>query len=75
MADWFAQMRRIFPDVTPGTVLTGIYIPEKETIFFDNQREIGRIRDPDFGRRFFDIWLGEGSSAPDLRKKLLGTHG
>lgn len=72
LADWHTQMSAIFPDVYEGTVLTGLFTPGGETVFFEGEREIGRIRDPEFGRSFFDIWLGEKTSAPDLRRKLLG---
>lgn len=75
LADWFAQMRRIFPDVSPGSVLTGVFTPGGETVFYDQTGEIGRIRDPEFGRYFFNIWLGDQTSAPGLRRKLLGTNG
>jgi len=75
LADWYAQMRKIFPDVGPGSVLTGIYTPGGETVFYDRNAEIGRVRDPQFGRYFFNIWLGEDTSVPQLRQKLLGTNG
>jgi hypothetical protein len=42
------------------------------TIFFRDGAEIGRISDPDFGRAFFNIWLSQRTSAPELRAQLLG---
>jgi hypothetical protein len=72
LADWHAQMVKIFPDVNENTSLTGVYTEKKETVFFDGNKEIGRIKDPQFGQYFFDIWLGEKTTAPDLRQKLLG---
>lgn len=72
LADWHAQMIKIFPDVKKNTALTGVYNDSKETIFFNDGEEIGRIQDPNFGTYFFDIWLGETTSAPGLRQKLLG---
>jgi len=68
---WHAQLAEIIPDVQDGTSLTGIYTPGQETIFFNQEREIGRISDPDFGPKFFGIWLSDKTSAPDIRKKLL----
>lgn len=73
LAAWHTQMRQIFPDVDDGVSLTGIRGPQGESIFFHGNQEIGRIKDPDFGRAFFGIWLDEKTSAPELRQKLLGA--
>lgn len=72
LADWHTQMRDIFPDVNEGNILTGVYANNGETIFYKDDNEIGRISDPEFGLQFFNIWLSEKTSAPDLRRKLLG---
>ena len=72
LADWHAQMIKIFPDVNSDTSLVGVYTASKETVFLNNNREIGRIADPEFGKYFFDIWLGPKSSQPKLRRQLLG---
>jgi hypothetical protein len=72
LATWHAQMRKIFPDVDEGAKLTGAYTQTGETIFYKDGNEIGRIKDPEFGRAFFDIWLSEKTSEPYLRRKLLG---
>lgn len=71
LAAWHDQMRRIFPDVTPTTSLTGVYTPAV-TIFYKNGQKIGVIPDPEFGRYFFNIWLGPATSAPELRRRLIG---
>lgn len=70
---WHQKMLQIFPDVDQGDELTGVYTRSGKTLFFKAGKEIGTINDPDFGLAFFDIWLSEKTSAPDLRKKLLGT--
>ena len=73
LAAWHAQMIDIFPDVNDGVSLTGQYVPNKPTIFYKNNEEVvGVIKDPDFGKWFFGIWLNENTSRPDLRKALLG---
>lgn len=72
LAAWHSQMRDIFPDVREGVSLTGICNEQGETVFLENDKPIGTIRDKKFSQRFFDIWLGEGTSEPALRKKLLG---
>ena len=72
LAMWHAQMEEIFPDVREGDALTGLRTREGHTVFFQDGTEIGRIKDPEFSKRFFDIWLHENTSAPELRLKLLG---
>lgn len=74
LAAWHGQMRNIFPDVKEGTTLTGIYNKRQESIFYHQGKEIGRIRDPEFGRYFFNIWLSQKTSAPELRAQLLGAQ-
>ncbi len=67
---WAAAMSGIFPDVKPGDQLVGIYRPGSATFIYNN-REIGEVRDPDFARLFFGIWLDPRTSEPRLREKLL----
>ena len=73
LAAWHTQIRRIFPDVNDGTTLSGVYTKNQETIFYKNGSEIGRIKDPEFGQAFFNIWLSTDTSEPDLRAQLLGN--
>lgn len=72
LADWHAQMTSIFPDVRSGTTLTGVYEPNSETVFYKDEKIIGSIKDPTFGKWFFGIWLSEKTSEPDFRNELLG---
>ncbi|MDE1901788.1 MAG: chalcone isomerase family protein [Alphaproteobacteria bacterium] len=72
LATWDGQMKSIFPDVKNGTVLSAIYIPGKQTVFYDGDKVIGAIKGDDFGKLFFGIWLSEKTSEPDLRRALLG---
>ncbi len=72
LASWHEQMRRIFPDVTTTTVLTGIRTVKGETVFLQNGRKIGTITDKRFGTYFFNIWLGDTAKKTDLRDRLLG---
>ena len=73
LATWHAQMRSIFPNVGEGTILTGVYTREGETVFYMDDKKIGSIKDDEFSRAFFNIWLDEKTSSPDLRRKLLGA--
>ncbi len=74
LAGWYSQMKKIFPDVDKDTKLTGVYIPNGTTRFYKNGQEIGEIRDPEFGKYFFGIWLDEKTSEPQLRRQLLGIN-
>jgi hypothetical protein len=74
LATWTAQMKSIFPDVGQGTVLTAIHAPGAKTVFYHDNKLIGSIKGDEFGRYFFDIWLSEKTSAPDLRRNLLGQQ-
>ena len=42
------------------------------TRFYDAERLLGRIDDPEFGPAFLAIWLDPRSIVRDLRVKLLG---
>jgi hypothetical protein len=72
LAAWHTQLKKIFPNVVKGSSLIGIYKQTGETIFYDGEYKIGQISNPEFGRLFFNIWLGEKTNVPHLRKKLLG---
>lgn len=72
LAEWFAQMRSIFPDVEPGTELVGVFSPDSPTRFYSGPEVIGEVLDPAFGVLFSRIWLGERTRQPAMRNKLLG---
>jgi hypothetical protein len=72
LATWNAQLKTIYPDVKDGSVLSAIYLPGKETVFYSGDNVIGSIKGDEFGKYFFGIWLGERTSAPELRRALLG---
>ena len=74
LAAWYSQMREIFPNVQNGTELTGVYIPGQETRFYHDGKEVGRVRDPEFGKYFFGIWLDERTSVPKFRSQLVGQY-
>ena len=71
---WDAAMKQVFPDVSEGTRLTGVYRPGQATRFLLNGEPIGEIADPAFGPAFFAIWLNPATSAPKLRAALFGKR-
>lgn len=74
LADWHTQMRNIFPDVKKGDDITGIYKDNAQCTFYKNNTFIGQMNDGQFCDMFFDIWFGEKTTAPALRKKLLSQQ-
>ena len=68
---WLAEMTRIFPDVREGDRLTGVQRPGESARFFLNGQPLGEVRDAEFARLFFGIWLSPRSSEPALREALL----
>lgn len=74
-ASWTTQLREIFPDVRRGDRLTGIAGAESPARFYLNGRAIGTLADDRLARAFFAIWLDTRTSAPGLRKQLLGPSG
>jgi hypothetical protein len=71
---WEAAMKQLFPNVTEGTRLTGVYRPGQPTRFLLNGDPLGEIADHAFGPAFFAIWLHPETSAPKLRSALLGKR-
>jgi hypothetical protein len=69
---WLAAMGRFFPDVKAGDRITGIKLPGELARFYVNGRASGELRDAEFARFFFGIWLAPQTSQPALRQALLG---
>jgi hypothetical protein len=72
LARWFEELMRIIPDVSDQNEIVGLADDNAHTQFYLDGELIGEIRDPDFTRAFFSIWLGEETSEPEFRNKLLG---
>ena len=68
---WLARMSALFPDVQPGTQISGVHLPRVGVRFYLDGKLLGEVADPDFGRAFFAIWLDPKTSAPGLREALL----
>jgi hypothetical protein len=72
-ARWRAWMAQTFPDVAKGDRITGVHRPGESARFYFNGGFRGELRDAEFARRFFSIWLGPQTSEPALRVQLLGA--
>jgi hypothetical protein len=71
-ARWLAEMQRLFPDVRRGDRLLGLQRPGEGAFFWLNGQARGELRDAQFARLFFGIWLSPQTSEPALRQALLG---
>ena len=71
---WYQTSLRIFPDVDKGTRITGVRDKHGHAQFFLNDQPIGTVEDPFFTNWFFRIWLGERTSVPKFRSRLLGKE-
>lgn len=71
---WLATMKQLFPDVNRGDRITGVLLPGAGSRFYANGMQRGEVRDGEFTRRFFGIWLAPGTSEPKLRAALLGSR-
>ncbi len=68
---WLTEMQAAFPDVKAGDRLTGLHSPGVGARFWFNGQPRAEIRDPEFSRLFFGIWLAPSTSEPQLRSDLL----
>ncbi|WP_100656647.1 chalcone isomerase family protein [Alteromonas flava] len=70
LMEWDEKMKAIFPDVQEGQSITGVASNGVSQFYLDSN-PIGAVDDAEFTRRFFAIWLGEKTSEPGMRRKLL----
>ena len=71
---WIAAMQRVIPDIKQGDRIMGINVPGNGAQFLVNGKASGEIRDAEFARLFFGIWLSPKTSEPKLRDILLGAN-
>ena len=68
---WVTAMQRVIPDIKQGDRIMGINQPGIGAQFWVNGKAPGDIRDAEFARLFFGIWLSPKTSEPKLRDVLL----
>lgn len=69
---WGQALRQALPDVAEGDRLTGQHRPGEGARFWHNGRLTAEWPDALGAERFFGIWLAPHTSAPALRRELLG---
>lgn len=73
-AEWADPLAKAFKTVQVGDSITAIKKPQGSTQFFYNGQYISEIPGESFAKAFFGIWLHPKTSAPQLRKVLLGQY-
>lgn len=68
---WAGELNTLWRDVKKGDVLGAELHPDGLISFYFNQQLLGTTKDPAMGQAFFDIWLSEKTTAPELRQLLL----
>lgn len=68
---WAGELTGLWRDVKKGDVLSAELHPDGLISFYFNQQLLGKTKDPTMGEAFFDIWLSENTTAPELRQLLL----
>ena len=68
---WERALRDAFPSVKAGDRISGVNRPGMGVQFLTNGQLTGDIRDVEFARLFFGIWLLPDTSEPRLRQALL----
>jgi len=71
-AQWLATLRRLIPDVKQGDRLSGAHLGGQGLLLHNGAR-LGEMLDRQLTQAFFAIWLGEHSSEPAMRTRLLGV--
>lgn len=68
---WAAELELLWRDVKKGDQLTALLQPDGIIRFYFNNELLGSTTDAAMGPAFFDIWLSESTTAPELRQQLL----
>lgn len=70
--EWLKKLTEIFPDVKEGHTLSAFFQPGKGIQFFRNGQAHAKIDDLELSEAFMGIWLDPKTSAPEMRKQLIG---
>jgi hypothetical protein len=69
---WRTELFKVIPNVKAGDSISGIRNTKGHSIFYFNESPLGVIKDEDFSREFFDIWIGKNTSDQEFTLELLG---
>lgn len=71
---WAGELTTLWRDVKKGDMLSAELHSDGLISFYFNQQPLGKTKDPALGPAFFDIWLSEKTTAPELRQLLLALR-
>lgn len=71
---WAGELTTLWRDVKKGDMLSAELHSDGLISFYFNQQPLGKTKDPQMGPAFFDIWLSEKTTAPELRQLLLALR-
>jgi hypothetical protein len=69
---WEVKLASIFPNVKKGHTLSALFIPGKGVQFFRNGLPLAKVDDPEMAEAFMGIWLDPKTTAPEMRRELIG---
>ena len=67
-----SRLEEVFCDVRKGDYIIGLHNPGQGAEFFCGDHAQGRLENKELAAAFFAIWLNPATSAPKLRRQLLG---
>lgn len=68
---WEQELIELIPNVEKGDELLGVKTEKGMQVYFNNEL-LSSTDERHLADYFFNIWLGEDTTKPNLRKKLLG---
>lgn len=69
---WLNKLNSIFPNVKKGHTLSALFTPGKGMQLFRNGQPLAKIEDQELAEAFMGIWLDPKTSAPEMRRELIG---
>jgi hypothetical protein len=70
---WEVYLEQVIQSVQKGTKASVMWVPDSQIIFHYEGSKPTTIENEKFARAFLNIWLGEKTSRPKLRNKLLNN--
>lgn len=70
---WRQELSKVIPDVKEGDTIRAVATPNKAIMFSHNGKATGNVTDPSLVAPFMNIWLGEKTTEPALRSKLIAA--
>ena len=67
-------LSNIWPDVNKGDQLVFVKTYDGKSTFYNKNKMLGTIDDPEFGTAFLSIWLDEKSRFKRNREELSGER-